>query len=115
VGGSGATRARWSLGLFAGPALVAGFWDLRERAMLGDSGASLLGALAGLWLVLTLSGIGQLVALALLAALTVYGELRSISELIERTQGLRPLDSWGRRACGPDTPSDTTRYLPGPG
>ncbi len=32
--------------------------------MLGDTGANLLGALAGLWLVLTLSGTGQLVALA---------------------------------------------------
>jgi UDP-N-acetylmuramyl pentapeptide phosphotransferase/UDP-N-acetylglucosamine-1-phosphate transferase len=94
--GSGDTRPLWSLGLFAGPALVAGFCDLRERAMLGDSGASLLGALAGLWLVLTLSGIGQLVALGLLAAVTVYGELRSISELVERTPGLRELDSWGR-------------------
>jgi UDP-N-acetylmuramyl pentapeptide phosphotransferase/UDP-N-acetylglucosamine-1-phosphate transferase len=94
--GSGDTRPLWSLGLFAGPALVAGFCDLRERGMLGDSGASLLGALAGLWLVLTLSGIGQLVALGLLAAVTVYGELRSISELVERTPGLRELDSWGR-------------------
>jgi UDP-GlcNAc:undecaprenyl-phosphate GlcNAc-1-phosphate transferase len=94
--GSGDTRVLWSLGLFAGPALVAGLFDLRERAMLGDSGASLLGALAGLWLVLTLSGTGQLVALGLLAALTIYGELRSVSELIERTPGLRELDSWGR-------------------
>jgi UDP-GlcNAc:undecaprenyl-phosphate GlcNAc-1-phosphate transferase len=94
--GSGDTRALWSLGLFAGPALVAGFFDLRERAMLGDSGASLLGALAGLWLVLTLSGTGQLVALALLVVLTAYGELRSLSELIERTPGLRQLDSLGR-------------------
>jgi UDP-GlcNAc:undecaprenyl-phosphate GlcNAc-1-phosphate transferase len=94
--GSGSTRALWSLGLFAGPALVAGFFDLRERGMLGDSGASLLGALAGLWLVLTLSGLGQLVALGLLAVVTVYGELRSISALIERTPGLRQLDSWGR-------------------
>ena len=32
--------------------------------MLGDTGANLLGALAGLWLVLTLSGTGQLIALA---------------------------------------------------
>jgi UDP-GlcNAc:undecaprenyl-phosphate/decaprenyl-phosphate GlcNAc-1-phosphate transferase len=94
--GSGDTRALWSLGLFAGPALVAGLFDLRERAMLGDSGASLLGALAGLWLVLTLSGTGQLVALALLGGLTAYGELRSISQLIERAPGLRQLDSWGR-------------------
>jgi hypothetical protein len=27
---------------------------------------------------------------------TLYGELRSISELIERVPGLRELDSWGR-------------------
>jgi UDP-GlcNAc:undecaprenyl-phosphate GlcNAc-1-phosphate transferase len=94
--GSANPRPLWVLGLFAGPALVAGFYDLRERAMLGDTGANLLGALAGLWLVLTLSGTGQLVAVALLAALTVYGELRSISELVERTPGLRELDSWGR-------------------
>src|SRR3989440_1803521 len=94
--GSQNSRPLWSLGLFAGPALVAGAYDLRERAMLGDSGASLLGALAGLWLVLTLSGVGQLIALGLLAAVTLYGELRSISELVERTPGLRELDSWGR-------------------
>jgi UDP-N-acetylmuramyl pentapeptide phosphotransferase/UDP-N-acetylglucosamine-1-phosphate transferase len=89
-------RALWALGLFAAPALVAGVYDLRERAMLGDTGANLLGALAGLWLVLTLSGTGQLIALALLAAITVYGELRSISTLVQRTPGLRQLDSWGR-------------------
>jgi UDP-GlcNAc:undecaprenyl-phosphate GlcNAc-1-phosphate transferase len=94
--GSGAVRPLWSLGLFVAPALIAGGYDLRERSMLGDTGANLLGALAGLWLVLTLSGTGQLVALALLAAITVYGELRSISALVERIPGLRELDSWGR-------------------
>jgi UDP-N-acetylmuramyl pentapeptide phosphotransferase/UDP-N-acetylglucosamine-1-phosphate transferase len=96
--GSGSPRQLWTLGLFAAPALVAGLYDLRERAMLGDTGANLLGALAGLWLVLTLSGIGQLIALILLAALTVYGELRSISGFVERTPGLRHLDSLGRPA-----------------
>ncbi len=96
--GSGEARPLWALGLFAAPALVAGVYDLRERAMLGDTGASLLGALAGLWLVLALSGAGQLVALALLAALTLYGELRSISDFVERTPGLRQLDSFGRPA-----------------
>jgi UDP-GlcNAc:undecaprenyl-phosphate GlcNAc-1-phosphate transferase len=94
--GSADVHPLWAIGLFAAPALVAGVYDLRERAMLGDTGANLLGALAGLWLVLTLSGTGQLVALALLAAITVYGELRSLSTLIERTPGLRQLDSWGR-------------------
>jgi UDP-GlcNAc:undecaprenyl-phosphate/decaprenyl-phosphate GlcNAc-1-phosphate transferase len=96
--GSGEARPLWAIGLFAAPALVAGFYDLRERAMLGDTGANLLGALAGLWLVLTLSGTGQLVALVLLLALTIYGELRSISGFIERTPGLRQLDSIGRPA-----------------
>jgi UDP-GlcNAc:undecaprenyl-phosphate/decaprenyl-phosphate GlcNAc-1-phosphate transferase len=94
--GSTELRPLWTLGLFAGPVMVAGLYDLRERTMLGDTGASLLGALAGSWLVLTLSGVGQLIALALLAAATLYGELRSISALVERIPVLRELDSWGR-------------------
>lgn len=94
--GASDVRPLWSLGLFAGPALVAGVYDLRERAMLGDTGANLLGALAGWWLVLTLSASGQAIALALLLLLTVYGEFRSISALLEKTPGLRALDSWGR-------------------
>jgi UDP-GlcNAc:undecaprenyl-phosphate/decaprenyl-phosphate GlcNAc-1-phosphate transferase len=94
--GSADLRPLWALGLFAAPALLAGTYDLRERAMLGDTGANLLGALAGLWLVLTLSDTGQLIALGLLAAVTVLGELRSISALIERIPVLRELDSWGR-------------------
>jgi UDP-GlcNAc:undecaprenyl-phosphate GlcNAc-1-phosphate transferase len=96
--GSGEARPLWALGLFVAPALVAGIYDLRERAMIGDTGANLLGALAGLWLVLALSGTGQLVALALLLAITVYGELRSISTLVERTPLLRRLDCLGRPA-----------------
>jgi UDP-GlcNAc:undecaprenyl-phosphate/decaprenyl-phosphate GlcNAc-1-phosphate transferase len=36
------------------------------------------------------------VALALLALATAYGEFRSISALIDRTPGLRELDSLGR-------------------
>jgi UDP-GlcNAc:undecaprenyl-phosphate GlcNAc-1-phosphate transferase len=94
--GAASVRPLWALGLFVGPALIAGVYDLRERAMLGDTGANLLGALAGLWLVLTLSELGQAVALAVLAAITVYGELRSINELVERVPLLRELDSWGR-------------------
>jgi UDP-N-acetylmuramyl pentapeptide phosphotransferase/UDP-N-acetylglucosamine-1-phosphate transferase len=94
--GASNVRPLWALGLFVAPALVAGLYDLRERSMLGDAGASVLGGLAGLWLVLTLSEAGQLIALALLAIVTLYGELRSISALVERTPGLRQLDSWGR-------------------
>jgi UDP-GlcNAc:undecaprenyl-phosphate GlcNAc-1-phosphate transferase len=94
--GSQSLRTLWALGLFAAPALIAGLYDLRERTMLGDTGANLLGALAGLWLVLELSSTGQLIALGLLVAITIYGEFRSISGFVERTPGLRELDSWGR-------------------
>jgi UDP-N-acetylmuramyl pentapeptide phosphotransferase/UDP-N-acetylglucosamine-1-phosphate transferase len=85
-----------SLGLFAAPALFVGLYDLRERAMLGDTGANLLGAVAGLWLVLTLGTLAQGIALAIVAALTLYGEFRSISAAIERIPPLRWIDSLGR-------------------
>jgi UDP-GlcNAc:undecaprenyl-phosphate GlcNAc-1-phosphate transferase len=99
--GSRELRPLWTLGLFVGPALVAGAYDLREEAMLGDTGANLLGALAGLWMVLVLSQTGQLIALALLVVVTVYGELRSISALVARVPLLRELDSFGRPSSPP--------------
>ena len=86
----------WTLGLFVGPILVLLPLDLREVGMLGDTGSNAIGAVAGLWLVLTLSVPAQAIALTLMAAITVYGEFRSISELIDRTPGLRHLDSLGR-------------------
>jgi len=90
------TQALAGLGLFIGPVLVAGFFDLRERAMLGDAGSNAIGALAGLWLVLTLDTDGQLVALAVLLLVNLFGEFRSISNVIEKVPGLRHLDSLGR-------------------
>jgi UDP-N-acetylmuramyl pentapeptide phosphotransferase/UDP-N-acetylglucosamine-1-phosphate transferase len=64
--------------------------------MLGDTGSNLVGALAGLWLVLTLSTTGLAVATVALIVLTVYGEARSISKLVERVPPLRFLDCLGR-------------------
>ncbi|MGH2913134.1 MAG: hypothetical protein ACRDJ3_11740 [Solirubrobacteraceae bacterium] len=93
--GTATVEPLWRLGLFVGPALIAGVYDLRERAMLGDTGANLLGGLAGLWMLLTLSETEQEIALALLVVVTVYGELRSISALVERVPLLRGIDSWG--------------------
>ena len=86
----------WTLGLFAGPMLVLLPLDLRERGMLGDTGSNAVGAVAGLWLILTLSTEGQAIALAAVLAATIYGEFRSISAFVERTPGLRSLDSFGR-------------------
>lgn len=88
----------WALGLFAGPVLVVGLYDLRERAMLGDTGSNLIGALAGLWVVLALGTTGQAIALAVALAITIYGEFRSISAFVERAPLLRQLDSFGRPA-----------------
>ena len=90
------TEALAGLGLFIAPVLVAGFYDLREKAMLGDVGSNAIGALAGLWIVLTMDQSGQLIALAVLFLLNLFGEFRSISNVIEKVPGLRHLDSLGR-------------------
>jgi UDP-GlcNAc:undecaprenyl-phosphate GlcNAc-1-phosphate transferase len=91
------------LGIFIGPVLVGAAFTLREQAMLGDTGSNLVGALAGISLLVTLGDDGRLVALAIVAVLTVYGELRSISETIERVPPLRWLDSLGRLRAAPET------------
>jgi UDP-GlcNAc:undecaprenyl-phosphate/decaprenyl-phosphate GlcNAc-1-phosphate transferase len=93
---SGKANPFWAVSLFIGPILVLLPLELRELAMLGDTGSNVIGAVAGVWLVLSLSTLAQGIAAAILVAITVYGEFRSISALIERTPGLRQLDSIGR-------------------
>jgi len=84
------------LGIFAGPVLVGAWLTLGEKAMLGDTGSNLIGAIAGVWLLTVLGGDARLVALGVVVLLTVYGELRSISATIEKVPPLRWLDSLGR-------------------
>jgi UDP-GlcNAc:undecaprenyl-phosphate GlcNAc-1-phosphate transferase len=84
------------LGIFAGPVLVGAWLTLGERAMLGDTGSNLIGAVAGVWLLTVLSQDARLIALGIVLVLTVYGELRSISATIDRVPPLRWLDSLGR-------------------
>ena len=84
------------LGIFVGPILVGAAFTLRERAMLGDTGSNLLGAVGGVWLLTTLGEDARLIALAVVLGLTIYGELRSISATIESVPPLRWLDSLGR-------------------
>lgn len=84
------------LGIFAGPVLVGAWFTLRERAMLGDTGSNLVGAIGGVWLLTALGETGRLIALAAVLALTIFGELRSISRAIESVPPLRWLDSLGR-------------------
>jgi hypothetical protein len=100
--GAGLCLGAWTfgpielLGIFAGPILVGAAFTLRERAMLGDTGSNLLGAVGGVWLLTTLGEDARLIALAVVAGLTIYGELRSISATIESFPPLRWLDSLGR-------------------
>jgi UDP-GlcNAc:undecaprenyl-phosphate/decaprenyl-phosphate GlcNAc-1-phosphate transferase len=79
------------------PPVAAGAWlTLRERAMLGDSGASLIGGLLGVAVVTSVSGAALYPALAGLIATSLYGEFRSIASLVERVPLLYRLDSLGR-------------------
>jgi Glycosyl transferase family 2 len=79
-----------------GVAVLLAPYDLREMAMLGDSGANALGALLGLSSVTRLTGKGRWLAIGSLAAFNLLGERQSLGDLIERTPGLRELDAWGR-------------------
>jgi hypothetical protein len=85
-----------ALGAPAGPAVLLLPYDLREKAMLGDSGSNALGAMLGLSSVSRLTGKSRWLAIGALAGLTLLGERRSLGELIERTPGLSALDRLGR-------------------
>ena len=84
------------LGVFIGPFLVGLWFTLGERAMLGDTGSNLAGAVAGVILLTELSETGRLVALVIVVAITLFGEFRSISRTIDRIPPLRFIDSLGR-------------------
>jgi UDP-GlcNAc:undecaprenyl-phosphate GlcNAc-1-phosphate transferase len=84
------------IGPFLVPVAVGAWLTLRERAMLGDSGASLIGAMIGVALATTISGPGIYLSLAALIAISLYGEFRSLGVLVERVPLLERLDSLGR-------------------
>jgi hypothetical protein len=100
--GAGLCVGAWTLdpielmGLFLGPVIVGAYFTLRERAMLGDTGSNVIGAIGSVWLLTTLGDSGRLVALAVVAALTAYGEFRSLGAVVERVPLLKHLDSLGR-------------------
>ena len=79
-----------------GAAVLIAPYDLREMAMLGDSGSNALGALLGWSSVNRFTGRGRWIAIALLAGLTALGERTSLGQIIERTPVLRRVDEWGR-------------------
>jgi len=83
-------------GLLAGAVLLMPV-DLRERAMLGDGGANLLGFAAGLALFDVLPDAWMPVAAAASVALNALAETVSLSRVIEASPPLRFLDRLGRR------------------
>jgi UDP-GlcNAc:undecaprenyl-phosphate/decaprenyl-phosphate GlcNAc-1-phosphate transferase len=86
----------------AGVALVVGAGagllvpDLRERCMLGDAGANVLGAAVGLGVVLACSTGVRVGVLVAVAVLNLASEAVSFSRVIERVPPLRALDRIGR-------------------
>lgn len=86
----------------AGIALVVGssvgllLADLRERLMLGDTGANVLGAALGLGVVLTCSPGVRTAVLVVVAALNLISERVSFTRVINSVPPLRALDRFGR-------------------
>jgi UDP-N-acetylmuramyl pentapeptide phosphotransferase/UDP-N-acetylglucosamine-1-phosphate transferase len=84
-----------------GPAIVAGAGagllvpDIRERCMLGDTGANVLGAGAGLGLVMTTTPGAWEIGAVVLLALNLSSEWVSFSRVIDRLPPLRWLDRLG--------------------
>lgn len=70
--------------------------DLRERGMLGDAGANVVGGVVGLGLGLTFAEAGRLIAIGFLLGLNAASEKTSFSAVIDRTRPLRWLDRLGR-------------------
>ena len=86
------------LGAPLAPAVMLAPYDLREMAMLGDSGSNALGALLGLSSVDRLTGRGRWLAIGALAALNLLGERTSLNDTIERSPFLNAVDRLGRQA-----------------
>jgi UDP-GlcNAc:undecaprenyl-phosphate/decaprenyl-phosphate GlcNAc-1-phosphate transferase len=87
---------------FVGPVVVLGATaallapDLREKLMLGDTGANVLGATLGLAVVMTAAPSTRTIVLVVVLALNLLSERVSFSRVIDRTPPLRALDRLGR-------------------
>jgi UDP-N-acetylmuramyl pentapeptide phosphotransferase/UDP-N-acetylglucosamine-1-phosphate transferase len=98
---AGALRSDgWTLAPAVPATVLAGAFllapDLRERAMLGDAGANLLGFEIGLGLCVVLSDAWVVVAAVLAVGANALAETLTLSRIIERCGPLRWFDSLGR-------------------
>lgn len=92
-GGSASLRAP---AVALGAALALAWPDLRERLMLGDTGANPLGAVIGLAVVMTAAPTTRALVTVGLVILNAASEVVSFSRVIERVAPLRTLDRLGR-------------------
>lgn len=88
------------------PGMLALPGDLRERGMLGDAGANVLGAAVGSAATRLLPAPARLSLLAAVVALTLASEKVSFSAVINSTAPLRRLDRLGRLPAPADRPAD---------
>jgi hypothetical protein len=70
--------------------------DIKERAMLGDTGANVLGGALGLGVVLACSATTRLVVLVIVLVLNVISEVVSFGKVIDAVPPLRFADRAGR-------------------
>jgi hypothetical protein len=99
VGVSVAARLRFDVGSAAGVWIASGVAlpiDLRERAMLGDAGANLLGFTVGLQLAATLPPSALLPAAIVAIALNVVADTLTFSRAIAAVPPIRWFDQVGR-------------------
>lgn len=96
------TEAWVALVVLVGAELPLVSLDLRERGMLGDTGANLLGFMAGAALAGALGTLGLGVAAVTLVAANVLAETVGLSNVIARTAPLRWFDGLGRLPIPPD-------------
>jgi UDP-GlcNAc:undecaprenyl-phosphate GlcNAc-1-phosphate transferase len=86
--------------------------DLSERAMLGDTGANLLGFVAGTGLYVNLSFWGLVAALAVILGLHVVSETVTLSKVIRAVPPLRWFDDLGRIRTGEGSAGPTSAEHP---
>jgi UDP-N-acetylmuramyl pentapeptide phosphotransferase/UDP-N-acetylglucosamine-1-phosphate transferase len=84
----------------AGAALALAPDDLRERVMLGDTGANVLGGVLGLAVVLHAGTVTRDVVMVVLLLLNLMSERVSFSSIIDRVPPLAAFDRLGRATEG---------------
>lgn len=94
--GAYATLCVAILAVLFGPAVAAWRFDLGERAMLGDAGSNVMGAIVGYLLASVLSLWAMLLVAIVLLALNLLSERVSFSRIIETNALLSWVDGWGR-------------------